>query len=679
MISRGGCKLFREIDFLWESGICLSNHIENGEANIGWKQSELYKNMGDHLQFVFSSIDSAQPILGSEKCRELLMEAELIKDRYIDPNLYLVIVGEFSSGKSTLINAILEQELLKADILQGTTKNITKIMYGDTYSVEMHLQEGLIGRYIPKLPEGTPCSKDNREWLERRINEALSFCSEKEHLREIVVKVPNEYLKTGIVLVDTPGINSVDYPIHDEIAKQAIHQVGDMTVVLTVAEQIANNTLGKFITESLKGQFDTCWFLMTQADTIEEEEELPRLMRVFRNRLQRQLEAEIGLAQMDYCAAKYAIPKFKDQSELSAQWYPRFLQTKEKLWMSLQERRIYVQSKKILQLVNCMYHDISRQLETQNAIYEERQKRLEENKIINLLEYINCEKKIFGEKVDLHYEMAVGNILDCYRRCFDEIATVCSNRIYTAKDISKAEAYLKQELFGQIQRYAEHIELQVQYLLSKCDQEIQSDFVEFELRFENNYKELERLNIGKLNFSNKIGCNRAFEKVNVSQFAERLSFIGATGIGAVIGSLLVPGIGSLLGGYMGRVVEDFFGPSLNEKKERLHEAVYPIIAKVFNDSYEKIFQNIMDRADRQKIMLINNIDCYYRVYENVIAEMIEKDKRERNELRNKINLGQNLLSSITEKRKEVQNIQENLIWKIEEANESGDELVFGYI
>lgn len=59
----------------------------------------------------------------------------------------------------------------------------------------MHLQEGLIGRYIPKLPEGTPCSKDNRVWLERRINEALSFCSEKEHLREIVRKSTNEYFE----------------------------------------------------------------------------------------------------------------------------------------------------------------------------------------------------------------------------------------------------------------------------------------------------------------------------------------------------------------------------------------------------------------------------------------------------------------------------------------------------
>lgn len=81
---------------------------------------------------------------------------------------------------------------------------------------------------------------------------------------------------------------------------------------------------------------------MTQADTIEEEEE--HLLMRGCNRLQRQLEAEIGLAQMDYCAAKYAIPKFKDQSELSAQWYPRFLQTKEKI-VDVTARTAYIRSK----------------------------------------------------------------------------------------------------------------------------------------------------------------------------------------------------------------------------------------------------------------------------------------------------------------------------------------------
>ena len=50
-----------------------------------------------------------------------------IKERTKDPNIYLGIVGEFSSGKSTLINALIGADLCVTKAIEGTTKVITKL------------------------------------------------------------------------------------------------------------------------------------------------------------------------------------------------------------------------------------------------------------------------------------------------------------------------------------------------------------------------------------------------------------------------------------------------------------------------------------------------------------------------------------------------------------------------
>ena len=51
---------------------------------------------------------------------DLQQSIERIKQRYSDPNLHLAVVGEFSSGKSTFINALLRDDLLKTSALVTT-------------------------------------------------------------------------------------------------------------------------------------------------------------------------------------------------------------------------------------------------------------------------------------------------------------------------------------------------------------------------------------------------------------------------------------------------------------------------------------------------------------------------------------------------------------------------------
>lgn len=90
----------------------------------------------DHLQFVANIIqrEEISPALKSE----IDFQIKQIQKRRSDPNLYLAVIGEFSSGKSTFINSLLRDDLLKTSVLP-TIAAATKLRYGSCLQVEVQL------------------------------------------------------------------------------------------------------------------------------------------------------------------------------------------------------------------------------------------------------------------------------------------------------------------------------------------------------------------------------------------------------------------------------------------------------------------------------------------------------------------------------------------------------------
>ena len=65
-----------------------------------------------------------------------------IKARAKDPILYVGLIGEFSSGKSTLVNAWLGDNVLKTDVLQATTAAPTVVKAESEYQIGTLLSNG---------------------------------------------------------------------------------------------------------------------------------------------------------------------------------------------------------------------------------------------------------------------------------------------------------------------------------------------------------------------------------------------------------------------------------------------------------------------------------------------------------------------------------------------------------
>lgn len=114
---------------------------------------------------------------------------KVAKDRF-----EIAIVGEFKRGKSTLINALLGQEILPADVLP-TTATLNRVTYSGFPYVVVEYKDGRAERV------------DIHE-LENYVTK-LSFESERkaETVKQATVYYDTEFCKNNVDIIDTPGLN----------------------------------------------------------------------------------------------------------------------------------------------------------------------------------------------------------------------------------------------------------------------------------------------------------------------------------------------------------------------------------------------------------------------------------------------------------------------------------------
>jgi GTPase Era involved in 16S rRNA processing len=144
----------------------------------------------------------------------------------IEEPFYLLVAGEYNSGKSSFLNALLGEKILREGPTP-TTRKITILTYGDSYSVE-EIQENL--------------------------------CR---------VIYPIESLK-DITLIDTPGTNSV-FVEHEKIIEGFIHRA-ELVVFITSSDKPLTESECEFL-QLLKGKWGRkVLFILNKTDLKTEEE-----------------------------------------------------------------------------------------------------------------------------------------------------------------------------------------------------------------------------------------------------------------------------------------------------------------------------------------------------------------------------------------------------------------------
>ena len=149
-------------------------------------------------------------IIGDSKLLELIdkyafIAGEETKPSYIisklahnvqNPELIVPVLGSQGMGKSTLINAILGHNILPNDADETTCVPV-EIRYGTNENAVVYFQSG------EKAEIKLSC-ESLREFVDNNENDGNEKC-----VSHIALEMPNELLKTGLVIVDLPGVGSL--------------------------------------------------------------------------------------------------------------------------------------------------------------------------------------------------------------------------------------------------------------------------------------------------------------------------------------------------------------------------------------------------------------------------------------------------------------------------------------
>ncbi|MDR3665584.1 MAG: dynamin family protein [Ignavibacteriaceae bacterium] len=145
------------------------------------------------------------------KSNNNIKDVEQLRNKLNSATFKVLVVGEFSSGKSTFLNAILRNKILPTATTE-TTATINIIKYGTP-------EKAVITYWGDKDEKGNEISKGETE--EIKLCQMMNYTAltkesndKVQKIRHIDVYYPSKYCENGIELVDTPGLNTT-YEYHE--------------------------------------------------------------------------------------------------------------------------------------------------------------------------------------------------------------------------------------------------------------------------------------------------------------------------------------------------------------------------------------------------------------------------------------------------------------------------------
>lgn len=177
----------------------------------------------------------------------------------IDNSTSILFCGEFKRGKSSLINAIIGDEICPTDIGIATAV-VTRIMYGQTKKAV---------RYYGNLLEGENALKKEEIAWDDIQKYTVGDVIEIGSTVQMDLYYPSEFLKEGLVVIDTPGIGGLD-PRHANLTAMAL-PYADIAVFITDASEPVTESELKFYEKKVASRVKSTIVLVNKSDILSQD------------------------------------------------------------------------------------------------------------------------------------------------------------------------------------------------------------------------------------------------------------------------------------------------------------------------------------------------------------------------------------------------------------------------
>lgn len=189
--------------------------------------------------------------------------------RLAEDTFSVAIVGEFKRGKSTLINALLEKDVLPTDVVP-TTATINKVTYSVTPFVRIEYNDGKtedieidkLNDYVTKL---TPES----EQIARTVKIATVY-------------YPVNYCKNGVTIIDTPGLN--DDEAMTNVTLSVLPQIDAAIMVMMAGSPFSQYECDFLENKVITSDLGRVLFVVTGID-LYDEDDAQKILSVIKKRI----------------------------------------------------------------------------------------------------------------------------------------------------------------------------------------------------------------------------------------------------------------------------------------------------------------------------------------------------------------------------------------------------------
>lgn len=182
-------------------------------------------------------------------CEEDIRKIENLKTKIANRELVISVIGQFKRGKTSFINGVLETAVLPVGIIPVTSV-ATKISYGEELA-EVHFKTGKSQTVALEQLVGYIAEQQNPN-----NQKGVSFVN---------LFLPDDFLKDGITLVDTPGVGSIHQNNTDEA--YAFMKDSDAIIFMLSVDSPINEIEREFLVEA-RNYAAKFYFAINKIDTI---------------------------------------------------------------------------------------------------------------------------------------------------------------------------------------------------------------------------------------------------------------------------------------------------------------------------------------------------------------------------------------------------------------------------
>lgn len=221
---------------------------------------ESRKDFSQKKNEIISLLDKTIEFYEREQEEDNASAFSSLKKSLSEGEFTIVVVGEFSSGKSTMLNALMHKKILPSETSETTA----------TVNFLRHLQKS------PSGEKGKVYYNDGRivDLNDTDLDTITKYVSTKgedvaSQISHLDLFLESDFLKDNVTLVDSPGLNGVAEG-HREITEQQILK-SHASIFMFTSDRPGSKTDFEFI-RNLQQKVKTIIFVLNKIDSIKKEE-----------------------------------------------------------------------------------------------------------------------------------------------------------------------------------------------------------------------------------------------------------------------------------------------------------------------------------------------------------------------------------------------------------------------